>query len=46
MLLGNIAVKLKDKNTVLEYDGEKGEFTNMPEANDLLHFEYAPGWEL
>ncbi|MBI9070256.1 MAG: Gfo/Idh/MocA family oxidoreductase [Melioribacteraceae bacterium] len=46
MLLGNIAVRLKDKNTILEYDGEKGEFTNVPEANDLLHYEYAPGWKL
>jgi hypothetical protein len=31
---------------ILEWDGEKGEITNMPEANDLLHFEYRKGWSL
>lgn len=36
MLLGNIAIKLKDKNTILEYDGKDGKFTNMDEANELL----------
>ena len=46
MLLGNIAIKLKEKNTILEYDGEKGEFTNMPEANELLSKEYKNGFEL
>jgi predicted dehydrogenase len=46
MLLGNIAVLTADKNTTLEYDGAKGEFTNLPEANDLLHYEYRSGWSL
>ena len=46
MLLGNVAVRMAEKNVVLEYDGEKGEITNLPEANDLLHFEYREGWEL
>ena len=46
MLLGNIAIKMQDKNTILEYDGEKGEFTNMDEANELLTKKYPKGWEM
>ena len=46
MLLGNLAVRLRDKNMIFTWDGEKGEITNCPEANDLLHFEYRKGWEL
>lgn len=46
MLLANVAVRLKDKNMKLLWDGEKMEFTNLPEANELLHFEYRPGWSL
>jgi predicted dehydrogenase len=46
MLLANVAVRLKDKNMKLLWDGEKMEFTNLPEANQLLHFDYRPGWSL
>ena len=46
MLLANVAVKLQAKNTKLLWDGEKMEFTNLPEANELLHFDYRPGWSL
>jgi hypothetical protein len=46
MLLANVAVRLKDKNMKLLWDGEKMEFTNLPEANEFLHFEYRPGWSL
>ena len=46
MMLGNIAVRMAPKYTVLEWDGEKGEFTNMPEANEYLIREYADGWSL
>ncbi len=46
MLLGNIAIRMKDKNTILEYDGEKGEFTNVDEANEFLTKKYPKGWEL
>ncbi len=46
MLLANVAVRLKDKNMKLLWDGEKMEFTNLPGANELLHFEYRPGWSL
>ncbi|MBK7106967.1 MAG: Gfo/Idh/MocA family oxidoreductase [Ignavibacteriae bacterium] len=46
MLLGNVAIKLKEKNTILEYDGKKGQFTNMDEANELLTKKYPQGWEM
>jgi predicted dehydrogenase len=46
MLLGNIAVRMKDKNMKLLWDGEKMEFTNLPEANQYLYYEYRPGWSL
>ena len=46
MMLGNIAIRMAAKNTVLEYDGEKGEITNLPEANEFLIREYRDGWKL
>ncbi|VAX29611.1 Putative NADH-dependent dehydrogenase [hydrothermal vent metagenome] len=46
MLLGNIAVRMKEKNTILEYDGEKGEFTNMDEANQYLDTKHSKGFEV
>jgi len=46
MLLANVAVRLKDKNMKLLWDAAKMEFTNLPEANELLHFAYRPGWSL
>lgn len=46
MLLANVAVRLKDRNMKLLWDGERMEFTNLPEANEFLHFEYRPGWSL
>lgn len=46
MLLANIAVKVKEKNVKLLWDGEKMEFKNMPEANEFLHFQYRTGWSL
>lgn len=46
MLLANVAVRVKDKNTKLLWDGEKMEFKNLPEANEYLHYQYRPGWSL
>ncbi|MBN2000232.1 Gfo/Idh/MocA family oxidoreductase [candidate division KSB1 bacterium] len=46
MLLGCLAVRVKDKNTILEWDGEKGEMTNLPEVNEYLHMPYREGWTL
>lgn len=41
--LGNIALRT---NRRLNWDPEKMEITNVPEANALLRREYRPGWEL
>ena len=46
MLLGNIAVRLKEKNTILEWDGPNMRFTNLDEANQYVHKEYREGWSL
>jgi predicted dehydrogenase len=46
MLLANIAVRMKESNTKLLWNGEKMEFTNLPEANKYIHYEYRPGWSL
>jgi predicted dehydrogenase len=46
MLLGNIALKMQEQRAVLQWDAEKMEFPNFPEANQFLHMEYRPGWEL
>jgi predicted dehydrogenase len=46
MLLGNIALKMQEQRAVLQWDAEKMEFSNFPEANQFLHMEYRPGWEL
>lgn len=46
MLLGNIAIRMADRNKILHYDGKKMQFTNMPEANQFLSREYRPGWSL
>ncbi|MGH7495404.1 MAG: Gfo/Idh/MocA family protein [bacterium] len=46
MLLGNIAVRMAQKNVILKYDAEKMSFPNMPEADQYLTKEYRPGWSL
>lgn len=46
MLLANVAARLKDKNIKLLWDGAKMEFTNLPEANQFLSYDYRPGWSL
>jgi predicted dehydrogenase len=46
MMLGNIAVLMANRNITLEYDPDKMEFTNLPEANAFLHYEYRQGWTL
>jgi len=45
-MLGNIAIRMADKHEILEWDGEKGEITNVPEANEWVMREYANGWIL
>ena len=37
--LGIIAMLVRNKSIILEYDGVNGRFTNSDEANSLLHYE-------
>lgn len=50
VLLGNIAIRneVKEKmgGQVMIWDSEKFSFTNMPEADKYLHYEYREGWTL
>lgn len=46
MLLANVAVRAQKDKKILQWNGEKMEFTNFPEANAFLHKEYRPGWSL
>jgi hypothetical protein len=46
MLLTNIAVLSQQTNVTLEYDAEKMQITNLPEANQFFKAEYRKGWEL
>jgi predicted dehydrogenase len=46
MLLTNIAVKNQRANTTLEYDAAAMKITNLPEANNLFHYEYRKGWTI
>ena len=41
VLLGNLAIRTKRR---LEWDSEKMEVTNFPEANRFVTKEYQPGW--
>lgn len=41
--LGNIALRVDRK---LDWDSRQRQFTNSEEANQLMHREYRPGWEL
>lgn len=43
ILLGNVAMRAGKK---LEWDGENMKFTNAPDAEKFLHFEYRNGWTL
>jgi predicted dehydrogenase len=44
MLLGNIALRMADKNIALKYDHKKMAFLNLPEADQYLTREYREGW--
>lgn len=41
--MGNIALRIDRK---LQWDAEKKEFINAPDANELMVRKYRPGWEL
>jgi len=42
--LGNICLRMGGR--AIEWDSENFKIINIPEANNLLHFEYRPGWSL
>ena len=44
VLLGTVSVRTFGRK--LTWDSEKFKITNVPEANNLLHYEYRPGWAL
>jgi predicted dehydrogenase len=46
MMLGNIAVLMASQNMTLQYDSVNMQFTNCPEANNFLQYEYRKGWTL
>ncbi len=50
VLLGNIALRPELRETLsyrpLEFDPVNLRFTNLPEADRFLHYEYREGWEL
>jgi hypothetical protein len=50
VLLGNIPLRMelreKLSGQILNYDADKGLFSNLPEANNFLHTEYRDGWSL
>ena len=46
MLLGNLAIRLKEKNTILKWDSANLRITNLDEANDFIQMKYRQGWGL
>jgi len=44
VLLGSVCVRLGGQK--LYWDGANMKVTNVPEANEWLHYAYRPGWEL
>jgi len=41
-LLGNLAMRVQHR---VEWDSEKMEVTNLPEANKFVNKEYRKGWQ-
>ncbi len=50
VLMGNVALRMaiadKMSRQRLHWDADKGEFSNMPEANEFLRRPYRAGWSL
>jgi predicted dehydrogenase len=44
VLLGTVCVRMGGKRLI--WDSENFRVTNLPEANDYLHYEYRSGWTL
>jgi predicted dehydrogenase len=45
-LLGNIAKRVSEKHTRLQWDAANLKVTNLPEANNYVRTEYRKGWSL
>ena len=43
VLMGNVGIQTGKR---IEWDSERFEVTNLPDANRLLHREYREGWTL
>jgi hypothetical protein len=46
MLLGNIAIRMKQTNIALEWDAVNMKFPNYPEADEFVQMSYRKGWEI
>lgn len=46
MLLGNLAIRMASKNTILRWDPVNLKVTNLDEANEFIQLKYRKGWEL
>jgi predicted dehydrogenase len=46
MLLGNLAIRLKERNTILKWDAANLRIANLNEANEFIQMKYRKGWEL
>jgi hypothetical protein len=44
ILLGTVAIRVPD--TLLEWDADKMEFPNYPDANKFLRRTYRNGWNI
>jgi hypothetical protein len=44
VLLGSLCVRLEGH--ILDWDSANMKVTNLPEANELLHYKYRSGWSL
>ena len=45
VVMGNLAIRTKNKNDKLEWDGENMKVTNVAEANQYVRRENRKGWE-
>ena len=44
VLLGTVCVRLGGRKLI--WDSDTMTVTNMPQANQYLHYDYRPGWTL
>jgi predicted dehydrogenase len=46
MLVGNLAIRFRERNTILKWDTVNMRVTNLEEANAFIRMPYRQGWEL